>query len=81
MLVGPSGCGRSTTLLMLAGLENIEGGSILIGENDITGVAPKDRDLAMVFLNCALYLHTTLAENMGFALEIAGVDKASRSCY
>ena len=78
VLVGPSGCGKSTTLRMLAGLEDIDGGSILIGENDVTGVAPKDRDIAMVFQNYALYPHMTVAENMGFALKIAGVDKAAR---
>ena len=78
VLVGPSGCGKSTTLRMLAGLEDIDGGSILIGENDVTGVAPKDRDIAMVFQNYALYPHMTVAENMGFALKIAGVDKATR---
>ena len=78
VLVGPSGCGKSTTLRMLAGLEDIDGGSILIGENDVTGVAPKDRDIAMVFQNYALYPHMTVAENMGFALKIAGVDKTAR---
>ena len=78
VLVGPSGCGKSTTLRMLAGLEDIDGGSILIGENDVTGVAPKDRDIAMVFQNYALYPHMTVAKNMGFALKIAGVDKATR---
>ncbi len=78
VLVGPSGCGKSTTLRMLAGLEDIDGGSILIGDNDVTGVAPKDRDIAMVFQNYALYPHMTVAENMGFALKIAGVDKATR---
>ena len=79
VLVGPSGCGKSTTLRMLAGLEDVDGGSILIGENDVTGVAPKDRDIAMVFQNYALYPHMTVAENMGFALKISGVDKATRA--
>ena len=75
VLVGPSGCGKSTTLRMLAGLEPVDGGSIFIGDRDITGVAPKDRDIAMVFQNYALYPHMTVAANMGFALQIAGVAK------
>jgi multiple sugar transport system ATP-binding protein len=79
VLVGPSGCGKSTTLRMLAGLEDIDGGRILIGDRDVTNVAPKDRDIAMVFQNYALYPHMTVAENMGFALKIAGVDKEERA--
>ena len=79
VLVGPSGCGKSTTLRMLAGLEDIDGGRVLIGERDVTHVPPKDRDIAMVFQNYALYPHMTVAENMGFALKIAGVDKATRA--
>ena len=75
VLVGPSGCGKSTTLRMLAGLEECNGGKIFIGERDVTHVAPKDRDIAMVFQNYALYPHMTVAENMGFALKIAGVPK------
>ena len=75
VLVGPSGCGKSTSLRMLAGLEDINDGSILIGDKDVTNVAPKDRDIAMVFQNYALYPHMSVAENMGFALKIAGVDK------
>jgi multiple sugar transport system ATP-binding protein len=63
---------------MLAGLEEIDGGRILIGDRDVTNVAPKDRDIAMVFQSYALYPHMTVAENMGFALKIAGVDKAER---
>ena len=66
VLVGPSGCGKSTTLRMLAGLEDVDGGSILIGENDVTGVAPKDRDIAMVFQNYALYPHMTVAETVSY---------------
>jgi multiple sugar transport system ATP-binding protein len=62
----------------LAGLEEIDGGRILIGDRDVTNVAPKDRDIAMVFQSYALYPHMTVAENMGFALKIAGVDKAER---
>jgi multiple sugar transport system ATP-binding protein len=78
VLVGPSGCGKSTSLRMLAGLEEITSGSISIGERDVTNVAAKDRDIAMVFQNYALYPHMTVAENMGFALKIAGVDKVER---
>ncbi|WP_313812074.1 sn-glycerol-3-phosphate ABC transporter ATP-binding protein UgpC [Glutamicibacter sp.] len=79
VLVGPSGCGKSTTLRMLAGLEEVNSGRILIGDKDVTNVPPKDRDIAMVFQNYALYPHMTVGENMGFALKIAGVDKAERS--
>jgi multiple sugar transport system ATP-binding protein len=76
VLVGPSGCGKSTSLRMLAGLEEVNGGSIRIGDRDVTDLAPKDRDIAMVFQNYALYPHMTVADNMGFALKIAGEDKA-----
>jgi multiple sugar transport system ATP-binding protein len=75
VLVGPSGCGKSTSLRMLAGLEDVNGGSIRIGERDVTNLAPKDRDIAMVFQNYALYPHMTVGENMGFALKIAGESK------
>ena len=75
VLVGPSGCGKSTSLRMLAGLEDIDQGSIHIGGRDVTRVPPKDRDIAMVFQNYALYPHMTVAENMGFALKIAGRPK------
>jgi len=75
VLVGPSGCGKSTSLRMLAGLEDVDGGSIRIGERDVTNLAPKDRDIAMVFQNYALYPHMTVADNMGFALKIAGESK------
>ena len=78
VLVGPSGCGKSTSLRMLAGLEEIDAGRILIGEKDVTNVAPKDRDIAMVFQSYALYPHMTVAENMGFALKIAGKSKEER---
>ncbi|MGO1537755.1 MAG: ABC transporter ATP-binding protein [Leucobacter sp.] len=78
VLVGPSGCGKSTALRMLAGLEEVTSGRIMIGDADMTQVSPKDRDIAMVFQNYALYPHMTVAENMGFALKIAGVDKAAR---
>lgn len=76
-LVGPSGCGKSTSLRMLAGLEPTDGGRILIGGQDATGIAPRDRDVAMVFQNYALYPNMTVAENMGFALRNAGVPKAT----
>ncbi|MDM4763750.1 sn-glycerol-3-phosphate ABC transporter ATP-binding protein UgpC [Galbitalea sp. SE-J8] len=79
VLVGPSGCGKSTTLRMLAGLEEVNEGRILIGDRDVTDVPPKDRDIAMVFQNYALYPHMTVAENMGFALKIAGVGKDERA--
>ncbi len=75
VLVGPSGCGKSTSLRMLAGLEDVNGGSIRIGDRDVTNLAPKDRDIAMVFQNYALYPHMTVGENMGFALKIAGESK------
>jgi len=79
VLVGPSGCGKSTTLRMLAGLEEVNSGRILIGGEDVTDMPPKDRDIAMVFQNYALYPHMTVAENMGFALKIAGVAKEERA--
>ena len=75
VLVGPSGCGKSTSLRMLAGLEPVTSGRILIGERDVTNESAKDRDIAMVFQNYALYPHMTVAENMGFALKIAKVSK------
>ncbi len=76
VLVGPSGCGKSTSLRMLAGLEDVNEGVIRIGDRDVTHLPPKDRDIAMVFQNYALYPHMTVADNMGFALKIAGVPKA-----
>jgi multiple sugar transport system ATP-binding protein len=78
VLVGPSGCGKSTTLRMLAGLEEVDEGRIRIGDRDVTDVPPKDRDIAMVFQNYALYPHMTVAENMGFALKMAKVSSAER---
>ena len=79
VLVGPSGCGKSTSLRMLAGLEEVNEGQIFIGDRDVTDVPPKDRDIAMVFQNYALYPHMTVAENIGFALKIAGVSKEERA--
>ena len=76
VLVGPSGCGKSTTLRMLAGLEEVNSGRILIGDRDVTTVPPKERDIAMVFQNYALYPHMTVRDNMGFALKMAKMDKA-----
>ncbi len=78
VLVGPSGCGKSTSLRMLAGLEEVNEGEIYIGDRQVTGMAPKDRDIAMVFQNYALYPHMSVADNMGFALKMAGVSKDER---
>jgi len=75
VLVGPSGCGKSTSLRMLAGLEDVDSGTIRIGDRDVTHLPPKDRDIAMVFQNYALYPHMTTADNMGFALKIAKMHK------
>ncbi|MDD7387066.1 MAG: ATP-binding cassette domain-containing protein, partial [Firmicutes bacterium] len=70
VLVGPSGCGKSTTLRMIAGLEEISEGELYIGDRLVNDVAPKDRDIAMVFQNYALYPHMTVYENMAFALKL-----------
>ena len=78
VLVGPSGCGKSTTLRMLAGLEEVNSGQIFIGDREVTDVAPKERDIAMVFQNYALYPHMSVAENMGFALKMAKVPADER---
>ncbi len=78
VLVGPSGCGKSTSLRMLAGLEQVDSGRVMIGERDVTDVPPKDRDIAMVFQNYALYPHMTVADNMAFALKMAKVSTAER---
>src|SRR5256714_3739852 len=75
ILVGPSGCGKSTALRMIAGLEDITDGELKIGDEVVNDRAPKDRDIAMVFQNYALYPHMTVRENMGFALKLAKVDK------
>ena len=77
VLVGPSGCGKTTSLRMLAGLEDVNGGRILIGDRDVTHEAPKDRDIAMVFQNYALYPHMSVYDNMAYGLRNRGVDKAT----
>ena len=79
VLVGPSGCGKSTSLRMLAGLEEVTSGAVMIGDVDVSRTPPKDRDIAMVFQNYALYPHMSVAENMGFALKMAGVNKTERA--
>src|SRR5512143_2547216 len=76
VLVGPSGCGKSTLLRMIAGLENITGGEIRIGERVVNHVPPKERDIAMVFQNYALYPHMTVAANMGFSMRLRGAPKS-----
>jgi multiple sugar transport system ATP-binding protein len=78
VLVGPSGCGKSTLLRMIAGLEEVTEGHILIGDRDVTDLRPRDRDIAMVFQNYALYPHMTVAENLGFGLKLRGVPKEER---
>ncbi|QQE12962.1 sn-glycerol-3-phosphate ABC transporter ATP-binding protein UgpC [Planctomycetota bacterium] len=75
VLVGPSGCGKSTTLRMVAGLEEISGGSIYIGDRVVNDVPPKDRDIAMVFQNYALYPHMSVYKNMAFGLKLRGMNK------
>jgi len=79
VLVGPSGCGKSTLLRMVAGLEEISGGTLTIGDRVVNDVAPKDRDIAMVFQSYALYPHMTVAENLAFGLKLRGHDKATIS--
>ncbi len=78
VLVGPSGCGKSTSLRMLAGLEEVTSGKIMIGDRDVTHLPPKERDIAMVFQNYALYPHMTVADNMAFSLKMAKVPKEER---
>jgi multiple sugar transport system ATP-binding protein len=79
VLVGPSGSGKSTALRMLAGLEPLNAGTVYIGDRDVSNVRPRDRDIAMVFQNYALYPQLTVAENMGFALKQHGVPKEERT--
>ena len=76
VLVGPSGCGKSTLLRMIAGLENITGGEISIGDRVVNHVPPKERDVAMVFQNYALYPHMTVADNMGFSMKLRGAQRS-----
>ena len=76
--VGPSGCGKTTLLRMMAGLETVSAGRIFIGENDVTDVPPKDRNISMVFQNYALYPHMSVAQNIGFGLRLKGVPRAER---
>src|ERR1700710_961362 len=76
ILVGPSGCGKSTALRMIAGLEDISSGELKIGGEVVNDRAPKDRDIAMVFQNYALYPHMTVRQNMGFALKLAKTPEA-----
>ena len=76
ILVGPSGCGKSTTLRMIAGLEEITAGELYIGEKKVNNVAPKDRDIAMVFQNYALYPHMTVYKNMAFGLMLRKTPRA-----
>src|SRR5437764_10334930 len=76
VLVGPSGCGKSTLLRMIAGLENITAGEIRIGERVVNNLPPKERDIAMVFQNYALYPHMTVAANLGFSLKLRGAPRA-----
>src|SRR6476660_7666603 len=78
VLVGPSGSGKTTALRMLAGLEEVDAGSVFIGDRDVTDLAPKERDVSMVFQNYALYPYLTVAANIGFPLRIARVPKAER---
>src|SRR5207247_9999847 len=73
VLVGPSGSGKTTALRMLAGLEEVDAGAVFIGDRDVSDVAPKERDVAMVFQNYALYPYLTVAANIGFPLRIAKV--------
>src|SRR6059058_6311891 len=75
VLVGPSGCGKTTSLRMIAGLEEISSGTLRIGDRVVNDVAPKDRDIAMVFQNYALYPHMTVFENMAFGLRLRHVPK------
>src|SRR4051794_41892988 len=78
VMVGPSGSGKTTALRMLAGLEEVDGGAIYIGDRDVTDIPPKERDVAMVFQNYALYPYLTVAANIAFPLKIARVKKAER---
>src|SRR6187401_2797015 len=76
VLVGPSGCGKSTLLRMIAGLEEVTGGTISIGERDVTDLPPRARDIAMVFQSYALYPHMTVRQNLGYGLKVRKTPKA-----
>src|SRR4029078_6740256 len=75
VLVGPSGCGKSTLLRMIAGLEEVTGGQIRIGDRDVTNLSPRDRDIAMVFQNYALYPHLTVERNLAYGLRVRRTPK------
>ena len=79
VLVGPSGCGKSTLLRMIAGLEEVTEGRIVIGDRDVTRLRPRDRDIAMVFQNYALYPQMTVEDNLGFGLKLRRVPKPERA--
>src|SRR3954451_6503965 len=79
VLVGPSGCGKSTTLMMVAGLEEISAGQLLIDGEEVNDLTPKERDVAVVFQEYALYPHMTVRDNMAFALKVAKTDRAEIS--
>src|SRR5277367_3850657 len=76
VFVGPSGCGKTTALRMVAGLEEISSGTVLIGERPVNDVSPKDRDIAMVFQNYALYPHMTVAQNLAFGLKLRKISSS-----
>ena len=78
VLVGPSGCGKSTLLRTVAGLEEPDEGTLLLGDRDVTRLAPRDRDVAMVFQSYALYPHLTVRDNLAFGLRLRGVDEVSK---
>ncbi|MEZ4306970.1 MAG: ABC transporter ATP-binding protein [Polyangiaceae bacterium] len=78
VMVGPSGCGKSTALRLIAGLDEPDGGAVHIDGQDVTGVAPQDRDVAMVFQGYALYPHLSVQDNIGFPLKMRGVSKGER---
>src|SRR6184192_1724632 len=75
VLVGPSGCGKSTLLRMVAGLEEVSSGSVRIGAREVTNLSPRDRDVAMVFQNYALYPHMSVEKNLGYGLRVRNMDK------
>ena len=81
VMVGPSGCGKSTALRCIAGLEEVTGGSIFIGDEDVTSKEPKDRNIAMVFQNYALYPHMNVFDNITYGLKVRGIPAASASVW